>query len=145
MDFNFYQQQLARMSAANPKDMTREDRLGLALSLTGHSGEAADRIKKVEVYGHPLLANALEEKLGDVLWHLAAIATAYGLELDGVAATNIGKIKADAPGGLDALVAEVEQLRRDNQRLRGAIEAHRLSAIGLGTDSDHRLWKNADA
>lgn len=99
MDFDLYQKQSARTLVSQPKYMTREERLVLALGLAGEAGEAVDHIKKVEGHGHPLVANALTSELGDVLWYVAAIASAYGLNLGDVAAMNVAKLRARYPEG----------------------------------------------
>lgn len=111
MDFDLYQKQSARTLASQPKYMTREERLVLALGLAGEAGETIDYVKKIEGHGHPLVANALSSELGDVLWYVAALASAYGLNLGDVAAMNVAKLRARYPDGFssEASINRVEK------------------------------------
>ena len=52
--------------------------------------------------GHELSSEHLEKELGDVLWFLAEVATANGLELGEIARTNIDKLSARYPNGFNA-------------------------------------------
>lgn len=74
----------------------------LALGLTGESGEVAEHIKKYVGHGHALDREALSKELGDVLWYLAAMADALGLELGEIAKANIAKLRARYPAGFSS-------------------------------------------
>jgi NTP pyrophosphatase (non-canonical NTP hydrolase) len=99
MDMNHYQAQAAR--TLNPALDPRERLINGALGLAGESGEAADVLKKHLFHGHPLDRDALKKELGDVLWYVAALASAAGLTLDEVAQHNLDKLRARYPDGFD--------------------------------------------
>ncbi len=60
-----------------------------ALGLSAESGEVADLVKKHKYHGHVLDEAKLQEKLGNILWHIAEMATTLGLSLEGLAWTNV--------------------------------------------------------
>lgn len=99
MDMNLYQAQAAR--TLNPALDPRERLINGALGLAGESGEAADVLKKHLFHGHPLDRDALKKELGDVLWYVAALASAADLTLDEVAQHNLDKLRARYPDGFD--------------------------------------------
>lgn len=101
MTFDQYQQAAARTMAPTTGIRTedRHARLILALGLVGEAGEVADLIKKVEGHGHAPDPSKLKAELGDLLWYVSATATAYAIDLDGVATFNIAKLRARYPGG----------------------------------------------
>jgi NTP pyrophosphatase (non-canonical NTP hydrolase) len=69
------------------------------LGLAGESGEVVELIKKFVGHGHELNRLKLRAELGDVLWYVAAIASAVGLDLDDVAEGNVAKLKLRYPDG----------------------------------------------
>ena len=71
-----------------------------ALGLTGEAGEVAELIKKGVYHGHVL--NRIAEELGDVMWYVALIADAGGIDLDEVAQANIDKLWQRYPEGFDS-------------------------------------------
>lgn len=73
-----------------------------ALGLTGEAGEVADYIKKGIYQGHLMNRNRIAEELGDVLWYVALIADAGGIDLDEVAQANIDKLWQRYPEGFDS-------------------------------------------
>lgn len=77
----------------------RSDLAYLALGLIGESGEVAEQIKKHFRHGHALDVTHLEEELGDVLWYVAVLADALGVDLDQVAGNNVDKLKRRYPEG----------------------------------------------
>jgi NTP pyrophosphatase (non-canonical NTP hydrolase) len=86
-----------------PADRTVADQLtNAALGLTGEAGEVADHIKKVVFHAHELDRDAIIKELGDVLWYVAAAATALDVDLGVVAARNVAKLRARYPDGFDA-------------------------------------------
>ena len=74
----------------------------LALGLCGEAGEAAEIVKKHLGHGHDLDVNDLAKELGDVLWYVAALATALDVNLSQVAQANIEKLRARYPDGFSA-------------------------------------------
>ena len=71
----------------------------LALGLCGEAGEAAEIVKKHMGHGHDLDEDDLAKELGDVLWYVAALATALDVNLSQVAQANIAKLRARYPDG----------------------------------------------
>ena len=67
-----------------------------ALGLCGEAGEAAEKVKKAirDDGGQltPARREALAAELGDVLWYLAQLAPAAGLDLDEIAEENLHKL-----------------------------------------------------
>jgi NTP pyrophosphatase (non-canonical NTP hydrolase) len=76
-----------------------EQKLILALGLNGEAGELGELLKKHYGHGIPLDPAKLASELGDVLWYLAAIATAHGIDLNAVARGNIWKLRQRYPDG----------------------------------------------
>jgi NTP pyrophosphatase (non-canonical NTP hydrolase) len=86
-------------SRTMPPILEEQDGLIFGLGLCGEAGEVAEILKKVYGHGRPLDREHLSAELGDVLWYVSAIATAFGLNLDAVAAGNIEKLKRRYPDG----------------------------------------------
>ncbi len=96
---NLNQYQTYALVTAN-KDLDERGRIANgALGLAGEAGEAADLVKKHLFHGHPLDKAKLRSELGDVLWYVATLADAVGLELDDIAANNVEKLRARYPEG----------------------------------------------
>ena len=72
-----------------------------ALGLCGEAGEASELVKKAEYHGHTLDKGKLTLELGDVLWHVAMLASRYGIDLQDVAEANIEKLAKRYPNGFD--------------------------------------------
>lgn len=64
-----------------------------ALGLTGEAGEVADLIKKAIFHGHELDKDALKKEMGDVMWYMALLCHALGIQLSTVMAENIKKLE----------------------------------------------------
>jgi NTP pyrophosphatase (non-canonical NTP hydrolase) len=90
-------QQISRRTM--PKNLNAQECLTLALGLSGEAGEVGEVIKKHHGHGIPLDPSKLAAELGDVLWYLAAIATAYEIDLNAVARGNIWKLRQRYPDG----------------------------------------------
>lgn len=97
--FQNYQDNSARTLPSQPKYMTREERLILALGLAGEVGETIDLLKKVEGHGHEANLQKLKEEMGDILWYMAALCSAYGVSLQEAADENVVKLKRRYPEG----------------------------------------------
>ena len=81
---------------------TWKDKLTLgSLGLAGESGEVIDAIKKWLYAGHGIDPLHLLEEIGDVLWYLALMCTAFGWSLDDAIAANIRKLRNRFPDGFD--------------------------------------------
>jgi NTP pyrophosphatase (non-canonical NTP hydrolase) len=92
MELSEYQR-LSRRTAEYP----REAWLAYpALGLAGEAGEVAEHAKKaIRDDGGSITEErraAIAKELGDVLWYVAQIASELGLELDGIAQSNLDKL-----------------------------------------------------
>lgn len=101
MNISDYQTAAARTMAPTTgiRSEDRHARLILALGLGGEAWETVEIIKKHEGHGHDLNREKLAEECADTLWYLAAVATAYGIDLDAAAQANIEKLRARYPAG----------------------------------------------
>lgn len=98
MTLQEYQEKAARTinSSLTLEDQTRHGLFGLA----SEAGEVLAIYQK-QLQGHEVSRDALVHELGDVLWMVAEIATANGMELDAIAAENIDKLIRRYPDGFD--------------------------------------------
>lgn len=87
------------LSRRTMNDINNQELLVLALGLNGEAGEVGELVKKTIGHGHMLDKTKLAAELGDVLWYLAAIATAYGIDLNAVARGNVWKLRQRYPDG----------------------------------------------
>jgi NTP pyrophosphatase (non-canonical NTP hydrolase) len=71
------------------------------LKLAGEAGELADLVGKWWGQGHELDREKLIAELGDVLWHVAEVSTALGVDLQEVAYLNLSKLQTRYPEGFD--------------------------------------------
>jgi len=66
------------------------------LGLVGESGEVAEKIKKLIRNDHGNVTKefveSLKKELGDILWYLQEVATAFGVDLEDVASANLKKV-----------------------------------------------------
>jgi NTP pyrophosphatase (non-canonical NTP hydrolase) len=96
---NNYQKRAANFE--DPNRPIRDTLLHGALGLCGEAGEVAELIEKDAFQGRPFTREALKLELGDVLWHIASIATACGFTLDEIGEANIAKLTARYPHGFE--------------------------------------------
>ena len=68
--------------------------------LTSEAGEVAGLLQKV-YQGHEFDDEHMKKELGDCMWMIAEICTAFDFSLDDVMQTNIDKLKARYPDGFD--------------------------------------------
>lgn len=92
-----YQAEARKTAAALPDG--HDARILSVLGLVGEAGEAAEIVKKWYGQGHELDTEALKKELGDILWYLAAAASANGWSLSVIASWNIAKLRARYPEG----------------------------------------------
>jgi NTP pyrophosphatase (non-canonical NTP hydrolase) len=91
-----------RQALKTCKDEDREKALSHhALGVAGEAGEVADHVKKYLHHGRNLDTDAVIDELGDVLWHLTALADAVGSSLEQVALRNVEKLQARYPDGFE--------------------------------------------
>ncbi len=97
--FDVYQQLAERSSGLQGNRQHRDRVVNAALGLSGESGEVCDLLKKHFGHGHELNEEKLAEELGDLLWYVAEMASAFGLSLGEIAAGNIAKLRKRYPEG----------------------------------------------
>jgi NTP pyrophosphatase (non-canonical NTP hydrolase) len=100
MQMNDYQQKAVR--TARPKDAP-DELMHLLLGLLGESGEIAEKVKKVirdEASDFSKLDELFEKELGDVLWHIAALASYFDIPLEKIAQQNIDKLASRLERGV---------------------------------------------
>lgn len=88
MDFYDYQFEVERQSKSI-KDTKLEE--VLLYGLADQAGQVLGSVKK-NILGRPETKD-MSERLGDVLWHVAAIAAYYGYSLQDIADSNIKKVE----------------------------------------------------
>ena len=100
MTFAEYQAFAARTSDPNRHGTERIH--VAALGLASEAGEVAGTIKKI-AERHSNLTGEYErritQELGDVMWYVAELCSAIGVDLDGVASANVGKLLLRYPDG----------------------------------------------
>ncbi|GAA1963567.1 nucleoside triphosphate pyrophosphohydrolase family protein [Catenulispora subtropica] len=92
MDLRSYQQ--AALKTAQPTHDGHDALIVALLGLAGEVGGVATAYKKLLRDG-PAYRGAkakIREELGDVLWYIAAVADHFDLDLEDIAAANLGKI-----------------------------------------------------
>ena len=91
------------------------DETVFALGLGGETGEVLEIIKKAKRDLAVPDTLHLKEELGDVLWYVANLCTAYGLELEEVINANVHKLCERYAGPVDYIAhTEGEYLYRMN-------------------------------
>lgn len=96
MELSDYQKQayVAIQGHANAK----EEEMHWALGLGEEAGEVLGVIKHRH-YGAEFSVTDVVAELGDVMWHVAAICTVFGISMDDVAQYNILKLNNRYPEG----------------------------------------------
>ena len=97
MDFNEYQD-IASKLAVQSHDDDKETEMHWALGLGEEAGEVLGVVKHRH-YGGDFQVDGLAAELGDVLWYLSSMCTAFGIRLQDVAAYNIAKLMHRYPSG----------------------------------------------
>jgi NTP pyrophosphatase (non-canonical NTP hydrolase) len=97
MDMQAYQEQVKRTCA------TTEDKETLKLALIGMQGELgeiAEPLKKYLWSGHALPAPShLKDEIGDLIWYIATLCNALGIDLTEAVQRNIQKLQVRYPEG----------------------------------------------
>lgn len=76
-------------------DAQAAERVKMAcLGLAGETGETLDLLKKFFYHGHDLDLVKVKKEIGDVLWYVSELCSAFGLSLQDVADANIAKLQA---------------------------------------------------
>lgn len=95
--FGYYQDQAAT-TAQYPAQGQVSGLQYVALGLVNEAGEFAGKVKKMMrgdrgyEYGSASFKKLAEDELGDVLWYLSQCCIELGLDLEGVACANLGKL-----------------------------------------------------
>jgi NTP pyrophosphatase (non-canonical NTP hydrolase) len=94
MEFSIYQQEAKKTIQDYIQDKDA-NKLVPFLGLIGEAGSVITELKKNLRDGkaYTNYNNKLKEELGDLLWYISTIATENGLELSGIAQSNLIKIK----------------------------------------------------
>ena len=82
----------------------------MCIGLAGETGELVNYLKKGMFHGHPVRKEDIKEELGDILWYLSIIATAFKLDLSEIMQHNIDKLAKRYPDGFSK---EDSLLRKD--------------------------------
>ena len=80
------------------------DEIVFALGLGGETGEVLEVIKKARRDEKDVNMEHLREELGDVLWYLANLCTAYNLSLEQVAIDNKKKLDERYEGTQEKII-----------------------------------------
>ena len=94
MDFEQYQHDA--YVAIQDHENNKEEVMHWAIGLGEEAGEALSVIKHKYYGGHYDIEDLVGE-LGDVLWHIAALCTASGLDMQDVAEYNMAKLRHRYP------------------------------------------------
>ena len=98
MTLEEYQQAAAR--TMNPRLTDNERLLDAAAGVAEEAGEVLAHVRKHLYQDRALDKEKLAEELGDVLWCVAATASASGLTLEDIAARNTEKLGQRWPEGM---------------------------------------------
>lgn len=96
MTFDEYQRNAYR--AIQDHSDNKEEVMHWAIGLGEEAGEALSVVKHKYYGGHYDIEDMVGE-LGDVLWHVAALCTALGVDMDDVARYNMAKLEHRYPTG----------------------------------------------
>ena len=96
--FDDYQSAAAR--TMNPRLADNERLLDAAAGAAEEAGEVLAHVRKYLFQDRALEKEQLAEELGDVLWCVAATATAAGLSLEDIAMRNTQKLARRWPNGM---------------------------------------------
>lgn len=107
MNFNEYQQMVLRTDKSSTE--SKITKTVAALGLVIEAGEAAKSVRNHTCNDRPLDQDKLCEALGYVLWHVSALAWKYGLPLEGIAQTNVMKLRELYPEAFPEEIATVKK------------------------------------
>ena len=102
MKLQIYQTTAAKTSAfydAPPKDIQRI--IIATLGLNGEAGEFTENIKHWLGHKHILDIDNVLEELGDLMWYISELATAFGISLEDILAHNLHKLAERYPAGFN--------------------------------------------
>jgi NTP pyrophosphatase (non-canonical NTP hydrolase) len=103
-------------------DSRSEDRLQpirvnhAIIGMTGEIGELAGALERWIYYGQPMDLTNLKEEIGDVLWYLALLCNATGLDLSEVMEANLRKLAVRYPERYNRELAVEENRDRESER-----------------------------
>ncbi len=97
MNLKDYQDKASR--TINPDLNKRDIKINMAMGISGEAGETIDMIKKEIFHGHDINIKDLKKEIGDILWYVAGLATAYNLSLEEIGLMNVEKLKRRYPEG----------------------------------------------
>lgn len=98
LDFDVYQKKAAKMDLGVGRMHLRPGWLYYVLGMAGETGEAVEKIKKLFRDSNNELADEKKMEilleLGDILWYMAGICRAFGVNFSDVPLLNIAKLRA---------------------------------------------------
>lgn len=95
--FDIYQKHILRTV---PQNIHFQERVAMmALGLAGEAGELVNILKKELFHKHPSNPEKIKDEIGDVLWYITALASAYDLKMSDVVSFNIEKLAKRYPDG----------------------------------------------
>lgn len=99
-DYTFSEYQTKAARTINPRLQNPEIIRHAVMGLASEAGEVAGIFQK-QLQGHPVDGDHLRKEIGDCLWMLAELCTAYGMDMGEVARTNIHKLENRYPDRFD--------------------------------------------
>ena len=99
MNFVDYQVAAQRTSGAYGQRKTERRQTLAALALAGEVGEFCNLLKKKVGHGHEVSDELIAFELGDILWYVAELSSAFGLCMDEIAVRNVNKLQRRYPVG----------------------------------------------
>ena len=89
----------SKFHEAPPKDIQRI--IVATLGLNGEAGEFTESIKHWLGHDHDLDTDNVQEELGDLMWYICELATAFGLDIEDVLSANLHKLAERYPSGFN--------------------------------------------
>ena len=90
MEFKEYQKE--SYIAIQPHTDKKDEILNWSIGLSEEVGEVMNHIKHLCWGGEEIESEEIAKEMGDVLWYLSSLATAFNIDLDAVAQLNYEKL-----------------------------------------------------
>lgn len=104
----FHEYQGLAMRTCSFKDEMDKMAYHGVFGLASEAGEVSGIFQKI-YQGHEIDIDHLKKELGDCLWMITEICSAYGMALSDVASTNIEKLQERYPNGFDPERSKIRQ------------------------------------
>lgn len=102
MTFKEYQELARRTSRFSCEPHIENNVLMASLGLSGEVGELLNYIKKGIFHGHNIDKEVLTEEIGDVLWYVAEMCSAYNIDMQYAGNVNLLKLRQRYPNGFSS-------------------------------------------